>query len=172
MVRMRDFLPLPCDADRVAVASSLSRARRFHTRHPPSEGEELPVVIQKYAGLLPAGCVPQDGGGAVLRHAGMQLPQFSQRTGAAGTSRRKSEHFHRSTGRPFQNDNFFRITVTSFLDRYNFDMKSAQKECVHVLTPDLREDSLFHPILSPPYETPMIVKPSCSNPFNIFEQFF
>ena len=36
------------------------------------------------------------------------------------------------------NENTFRISVTSFLDGYNFDMKSIKKECVHVLTPDLK----------------------------------
>ncbi len=35
-------------------------------------------------------------------------------------------------------ENTFRMTVTSFLDRYNFDVKSAQKECVHVITPELK----------------------------------
>jgi len=33
-------------------------------------------------------------------------------------------------------ENTFRISITSFLDKYNFDLKSMQKECVHVLTPD------------------------------------
>jgi hypothetical protein len=36
-------------------------------------------------------------------------------------------------------DNTFRITVTSFVDAYNFDLKSMQKECVHVITPNLRK---------------------------------
>jgi uncharacterized radical SAM superfamily Fe-S cluster-containing enzyme len=35
--------------------------------------------------------------------------------------------------------NTFRISVSSFLDAYNFDMKSMQKECIHVITPDLRK---------------------------------
>ena len=36
-------------------------------------------------------------------------------------------------------DNTFRISITSFVDAYNFDIKSAQKECVHVITPDLKK---------------------------------
>jgi uncharacterized radical SAM superfamily Fe-S cluster-containing enzyme len=35
--------------------------------------------------------------------------------------------------------NTFRISVSSFLDAYNFDMKSMQKECIHVITPDFRK---------------------------------
>lgn len=38
----------------------------------------------------------------------------------------------------FVDENTFRISVTSFLDRYNFDMKSMQKECVHIITPELK----------------------------------
>jgi uncharacterized radical SAM superfamily Fe-S cluster-containing enzyme len=40
--------------------------------------------------------------------------------------------------REFIDEKVFRISVTSFLDFYNFDLKSMQKECVHVLTEDLR----------------------------------
>ncbi len=36
-------------------------------------------------------------------------------------------------------ENTFRISITSFVDAYNFDIKSAQKECVHVITPDLKK---------------------------------
>lgn len=35
-------------------------------------------------------------------------------------------------------ENTFRISINSFIDKYNFDLKSAQKECVHILTPDLK----------------------------------
>lgn len=38
----------------------------------------------------------------------------------------------------YVDENTFRISVSSFLDAYNFDMKSMQKECVHVITPDLK----------------------------------
>jgi uncharacterized radical SAM superfamily Fe-S cluster-containing enzyme len=38
----------------------------------------------------------------------------------------------------FVDENTFRISVTSFVDLYNFDVKSVQKECTHVITPDLK----------------------------------
>jgi len=38
----------------------------------------------------------------------------------------------------FVDENTFRISVSSFVDKYNFDMKSMQKECVHIITPDLK----------------------------------
>ncbi|MBR4110436.1 MAG: radical SAM protein [Clostridia bacterium] len=38
----------------------------------------------------------------------------------------------------YVSENTFRITITSFIDKYNFDMKSMQKECVHIVTKDLK----------------------------------
>jgi 7,8-dihydro-6-hydroxymethylpterin dimethyltransferase len=39
----------------------------------------------------------------------------------------------------YLNENTFRISITSFVDVYNFDIKSMQKECVHIITPDLKK---------------------------------
>lgn len=38
----------------------------------------------------------------------------------------------------YVSENTFRISITSFVDRYNFDTKSMQKECAHVITTDLK----------------------------------
>ena len=38
----------------------------------------------------------------------------------------------------FVDENTFRISISSFVDRYNFDTKSTQKECVHIIMPDLK----------------------------------
>jgi len=34
--------------------------------------------------------------------------------------------------------NLFRVSITSFLDAYNFEMHAMKKECVHIITPDLK----------------------------------
>lgn len=39
----------------------------------------------------------------------------------------------------YVSENTFRISITSFVDAYNFDMKSMKKECVHIITPDLKK---------------------------------
>lgn len=39
----------------------------------------------------------------------------------------------------FVDENTFRISVSSFVDKYNFDTKGMQKECVHIITPDLKK---------------------------------
>lgn len=38
----------------------------------------------------------------------------------------------------YVSNNTFRITISSFIDRFNFDIKSMQKECVHIVTEDLK----------------------------------
>lgn len=54
-----------------------------------------------------------------------------------------------SQKKAFIDESTFRLSITSFVDHYNFDMKSIQKECVHIITPDLKRIpfstySLFH----------------------------
>jgi 7,8-dihydro-6-hydroxymethylpterin dimethyltransferase len=38
----------------------------------------------------------------------------------------------------FINNNTFRISITSFQDRFNFDCNTIKRECVHIITPDLK----------------------------------
>lgn len=38
----------------------------------------------------------------------------------------------------YVSNNTFRVTISSFIDRYNFDIKSMQKECAHIITQDLK----------------------------------
>jgi hypothetical protein len=54
----------------------------------------------------------------------------------------------------FINKNVFRVSVTSFVDAHNFDVKSAQKECVHIITPDFKRVpfSMFNLIYRDKYE--------------------
>jgi uncharacterized protein YfaS (alpha-2-macroglobulin family) len=39
----------------------------------------------------------------------------------------------------YVSENTFRISISSFVDAYNFDLKSIKKECVHVITPDFKK---------------------------------
>ena len=137
IVRMRDFIPLPCDADRVAVTFLYRERGGFVpvTRH---------VQAKNYLSLFKntLAFYPRD----VFRKMAEELCSGAQVCNCLqflkelvplaplGVKAALADD-----RRAFQNDNFFRITVTSFLDRYNFDMKSMKKECVHVLTPDLRK---------------------------------
>lgn len=39
----------------------------------------------------------------------------------------------------YVNENTFRISIVSFLDAYNFDVKSVKQECIHFITPDKKK---------------------------------
>lgn len=137
MLRMNDFIPLPCDADRVAVTFLYRDKGAFVpvTRH---------LQAKNYLSLFKntLAFYPQD----VFHKMAEELCSGAQTCNCLGFLKdllplaplgvKAALTGDKAT---FLNDNFFRITVTSFLDRYNFDMKSMKKECVHVLTPDLRK---------------------------------
>lgn len=129
LVRAGDFVPLPCDVDRVAV--------NFLYR---SGGEYRPILrgvdCRKY---LPH----------IRNTFNFRAEEFLQEARAeiaccnlGELLKFLSPQFLRKS-RPervaYINQNLFRLSVVSFVDAYNFDLKSMQKECVHVITPDLRK---------------------------------
>lgn len=136
MLKVSDFVPLPCNVERVAFTIMLRQGGGF-----------VPITrkadVRKYLGALPntlafyaqdvirnaAGSVLCGSGGCdCMRFVKDLLPLAS--IGLRGLASRDKPQF--------TTDNVFRISVTSFLDRYNFEMKAMKKECVHVLLPDGR----------------------------------
>lgn len=136
MLKVSDFVPLPCNVERVAFTIMLKQGGGF-----------IPITrkadVRKYLGALPntlafyAQDVIKNAAGSLLCGSGgcdcMKfvkdlLPLAS--VGLRGLAARDKPQF--------TTDNVFRISVTSFLDRYNFEMKAMKKECVHVLLPDGR----------------------------------
>lgn len=39
----------------------------------------------------------------------------------------------------YVNNNTFRISISAFVDHYNFNLRAMQKECVHIITEDLKK---------------------------------
>jgi len=126
LIQAADFAPLPCDVDRVAV-SFLQRKKGAYV--PVTRGIDLrrylPYIRNTFA---------------------FRVEEFLEATTAAsaccGLAARFSPSFPlKSQAERVQyiNDTLFRLSVVSFIDAYNFDMKAMQKECVHVITPDLRK---------------------------------
>jgi uncharacterized radical SAM superfamily Fe-S cluster-containing enzyme len=135
MLRVDDFIPLPCDPDRVAI-TLLYRGRDGFIpipRHARPQ-QYLPVLdntLAFYAEDLWANLLASIGRGQVCECLSflkdcVPLASF----GAKGLLSRDRVQF--------ATDNIFRVTVTAFLDRFTFDMKAMKQECVHVLTPDGR----------------------------------
>ncbi|MDF2533386.1 MAG: hypothetical protein K0Q65_2967 [Clostridia bacterium] len=138
MLRMDDFIPLPCNVERVAITYM----------YRSSKGGFVPITrdarIQEYLHLINNTFVYtiED----ALKNAGRSLLDLNTSCDCFKflNDFRKIiplDFFKKSKTQKIEyvDQNTFRISVSSFLDAYNFDMKSMQKECVHVITKDLRK---------------------------------
>lgn len=137
-LKQSDFIPLPCDVERVAI-TYLYRNRKGEftpiTRDVKFK-DHLQMINNTFVftiedALKSAGASMQD-----LRttcecfdflkdfRAMVPLDFFMK------SKDKKKEYIDGNT---------FRVSVSSFIDAQNFDIKSMQKECVHIITPDLRK---------------------------------
>jgi len=138
MLRINDFIPLPCNVERIAITYL----------YKSSKNGFLPITrdarIQDYLHLINNTFVftIED----ALKSAGKSIRDIKTTCDCfkflndfkhiipldffIKSKEKKKEYIEQNT---------FRISVSSFLDRYNFDMKSMQKECVHIITEDLRK---------------------------------
>ncbi len=128
-ILLSDFVPLPCDVDRVAV-NYLYRQGEAWT--PVTRGVDfrgyLPYIRNTFhfrAEEFIQAAAPAHGCCSLADLARFLTPQFLLKD--------------RSGRVEYVNDNLFRLSVVSFLDAWNFDLKAMQKECVHIITPDLRK---------------------------------
>jgi len=131
--RLSDFVPLPCNVERVALTFCYRDGERFvpiTRRFNPRK--YLSVINNTFAFDADEYLAQADGASALCRCTRSLLEQVRPlipRDFGARTVGEKAGHFTR---------NMFRISISSFVDIYNFDLRSMQKECVHVITPDLR----------------------------------
>lgn len=138
MIGKNDFIPLPCNVDRVAI-TYLYRAKDAFvplTRDLDIKNY-LPVIRNTFK------FDPED----FLKDVARDI--FSSSGGCCnylsllkklkkiipGSYLLKSE----KDKAEYVSENVFRISVTSFVDAYNFDMKSMKKECIHIITPDFKK---------------------------------
>jgi 7,8-dihydro-6-hydroxymethylpterin dimethyltransferase len=147
MIRKSDFIPLPCNVDRVAITYFYKdKNEKFIplTRN---------IDIKKYLPFIKNTFKfdPDD----FLKELTMDV--FSKNCcNAMGLFKDIAKYIpvnyvfkSEEEKIDYVTDNTFRISITSFVDAYNFDIKSAQKECVHFITPELKKIpfstfNLFH----------------------------
>lgn len=138
MIKMDDFIPLPCNVEKVAITYMyrsnngnfipITRDAKIH--------EYLPIINNTFAFTI------ED----ALKNAGKSLldlktscecfkfiNDFKQMIPLNFFLKSKEDKSE------YVSNNTFRVSVTSFIDKYNFDTKSLQKECVHVITEDLKK---------------------------------
>jgi uncharacterized radical SAM superfamily Fe-S cluster-containing enzyme len=133
-IKRDDFIPLPCDVDRVSV-TYLYR----------SKDEFLPITrkldIKNYIQILDnTFAFDPDRIMKNIKTVGpgcCSIADFIKDISPLVT-----EAFVKKTTKDkmeFVDENTFRMSVTSFIDAYNFDMASMKRECVHIVTPDLKK---------------------------------
>ncbi|MDR1729852.1 MAG: radical SAM protein [Prevotellaceae bacterium] len=137
IIRESDFIPLPCNPDRVAI--TYFYRKKDNTFVPLTRD----MNVQKYLPFIKNTFKfdPDDFLKEMATHLSSKnccnaMGFFKDLTKYIPISYAfKSEEEKIN----YVTDNTFRISITSFVDAYNFDIKSAQKECVHVITPDLKK---------------------------------
>lgn len=136
MLRMSDFIPLPCDVERVAI-TFLYRDRGGFIPLPRRADfrQHLPRIANTL--VFDTGDVLKEAIGSALSGGGLCncLSFLKELLPVAPLALHLQSEAAQAR---FVTENTFRVTVSSFLDRFNFEARAIKKECVHVLTPDLR----------------------------------
>jgi len=138
MIKKTDFIPLPCNVDRVAITYLYKEDGQFiPLMRNLNIKDHLPVIRNTFK------FDPSE------LYSDMAKTFFSRNSdccnylGLIKNLKKivpvnyifKTEEEKIS----FVSENTFRISITSFLDAYNFDIKSIKKECVHIITPDSKK---------------------------------
>lgn len=129
LLRMSDFVPLPCNVDRVSL-TYLRKAVNGKWIPLPREVDIkkfVPAIKNTFAFSLEDALSPSC---CTLLSSPKKLLHLLADAKALQSIRKRATYL---------DENLFRISITSFIDIYNFDLKSMQKECVHIITPDLRK---------------------------------
>ena len=137
MMTKKDFIPLPCNVDRVAISYLYKKDGEFIPLTRDLDIKKfLPVIRntfkfdpEDFLADLNKNIFPSCGCCDYLS----LLKKFKKIV--PGDYMKKSEEEKIS----YISENLFRISITSFVDAYNFDMKSMKKECVHIITEDLKK---------------------------------
>lgn len=137
-IKRSDFIPLPCNVDRVAITYLYK-----------NKGEFIPLMrnldLKNYVPIIRNTFKfnPEDFLKDLTKSAFSSTNSCCNYLGLLGNFYKiiPKSYFLKSKKEKIEyvSENTFRISVTSFVDAYNFDMKSMKKECVHIITPDLKK---------------------------------
>jgi len=139
MVKVSDFIPLPCDVERVAISYLFKQGEAFIPLIRNVDIKQfLPAIRNTFK------FAPDDVMKEITESLAKNAQGCCQLAGLFGNLKKTimpSNYLAMSSDQKadFINNNTFRISATSFIDKYNFDARSMQKECVHVITPDLKK---------------------------------
>jgi uncharacterized radical SAM superfamily Fe-S cluster-containing enzyme len=137
MIRKSDFIPLPCNVDRVAITylyrnknkSFIPLTRNLDVKkYLPFIRNTFKFDPDDFLKELSSDIFSKD----CCNVAGL-FKDFAKYIPLSYMLKSEEEKI------AYVSENTFRISVTSFIDAYNFDIKSLQKECVHFIAPGLKK---------------------------------
>ncbi len=134
-VRLSDFIPLPCNVERVSVIYFYKQDGKFVpvTRNARIR-DYLPMIKNTFAFNLEdilAEAQAAFSNGQLCQCMAF-LKDFLPIVPSELMSKSRDERIR------YVDENTFRMSVTSFVDLYNCDLNALKKECVHMITPDLK----------------------------------
>jgi len=136
MIKKNDFIPLPCHVERVAFTYLYREGDQFIPVTRNMAAQKYVPMIENTFTFYPEDVIKNLAKGIIICNDGNCFQFFKDfRKIIPANYRLKSK----SSKYEHINNNTFRISVSSFIDQYNFDMKSVKKECVHIITPDLKK---------------------------------
>lgn len=137
-IRSDDFIPLPCDVNRVAI-TYLYRNKK-NTFVPITRDVKFRDHIQRINNTFVFTLEDAlKGAGASIKDLKTTCDCFNFITDFRHMVPLDFFLKNPAKKKEYIDTNTFRISVSSFIDAFNFDSKSMQKECVHVITKDLRK---------------------------------
>lgn len=136
LFRKDDIIPLPCDIDRVAVTYAVKRGDEFVPVVRDVKLEGYLELIDNTMDFRAEDLVKNALTRAITK--GIACDCLRLRDEISKILPEGYLTWSAEQRAEFIDTNTFRITISSFIDRYNFDAKSMRKECVHVITPDLK----------------------------------
>lgn len=128
LIRKSDFIPLPCNVERIAINYMIKDKGVFS---PVAQKVDLQSMVPAIQNTLSFKLEDVDVTG-VMCSCMKGMPKLSKLVPKSLLKATVNERLK------FIDTSTFRLTVSSFIDRCNYDMKSVQKECVHIITPDLK----------------------------------
>jgi uncharacterized radical SAM superfamily Fe-S cluster-containing enzyme len=134
LLRRDDFVPLPCDVERVAISYLARRGDEFAPVLRDIDARRLVPLIDNTLAFDTGDVIRKAVRGLVTGVGARACCDFLRTFSSLGPPGLLLRS--RRTQARFVTESTFRISVTSFLDRFCFERRAAQRECVHVVTPD------------------------------------
>ncbi len=136
ILKKSDFVPLPCHPDKIALTYLFKQKGKYVPITRKLDIRKKLSLIDNSLSFRPEDLIRKSLLGlwsaSTVMSSAKALKELSCCIPLNITSLSPEERMD------FVDENTFRVTVVSFLDAYNFDLKSIKQECIQFVTPDLK----------------------------------